>query len=283
MPVKKHSVEQIIAKLREIEKLTAQGLSIPLAAKKVGVTDQTFYRWRIRYGSLKEEEAKRLARWLARLCRIVSRPGAGRYARRRCATSASATISAATPATSSVNETGPASVLVEGNALAAGAVDMFIARVKLVSCRPTVCDAVQIPVRHTFPPTVPTGLHQDSGRFRESFWRLDWCKHRSIRQHVCPANSHITGDTRRFRQHHRRMGSHHLPAIGKRASLVHGRYDLFRRCCTGRIGGLDVEPGRDGRPTWSRSGHRDAASRLLGWTILLGNEVADALVGRRAS
>ncbi|MDP9281442.1 MAG: hypothetical protein M3P38_05040 [Chloroflexota bacterium] len=42
MPVKKHSVEQIIAKLREIEKLTAQGLSILLAAKKVGVTDQTF-------------------------------------------------------------------------------------------------------------------------------------------------------------------------------------------------------------------------------------------------
>ncbi len=60
MPVKKHSVEQIIAKLREIEKLTAQGMSIPLAAKKVGVTDQTFYRWRIRYGALKEEEAKRL-------------------------------------------------------------------------------------------------------------------------------------------------------------------------------------------------------------------------------
>jgi putative transposase len=60
VPVKKHSVEQIIAKLREIEKLTAQGMLIPLAAKTVGVTDQTFYRWRIRYGALKEEEAKRL-------------------------------------------------------------------------------------------------------------------------------------------------------------------------------------------------------------------------------
>lgn len=31
-----------------------------LAAKKVGITDQTFYRWRIRYGALKEDEAKRL-------------------------------------------------------------------------------------------------------------------------------------------------------------------------------------------------------------------------------
>jgi transposase len=68
-------VEQIIAKLREIEKLTAQGMSIPLAAKKVGVTDQTFYRWRIRYGALKEKEAKRLQlleQENARLKRIVA-------------------------------------------------------------------------------------------------------------------------------------------------------------------------------------------------------------------
>ena len=75
MPVKKHSVEQIIAKLREIEKLNAQGMSVPLAAKKVGVTDQTFYRWRIRYGALKEEEAKRLQlleQENARLKRIVA-------------------------------------------------------------------------------------------------------------------------------------------------------------------------------------------------------------------
>ena len=75
MPVKKHSVEQIIAKLREIEKLTAQGMSVPMAARKVGVTDQTFYRWRIRYGALKEEEAKRLQlleQENARLKRIVA-------------------------------------------------------------------------------------------------------------------------------------------------------------------------------------------------------------------
>ncbi len=75
MPVKKHSVEQIIAKLREIEKLTAQGMSVPMAARKVGVTDQTFYRWRIRYGALKEQEAKRLQlleQENARLKRIVA-------------------------------------------------------------------------------------------------------------------------------------------------------------------------------------------------------------------
>jgi transposase len=57
---KKYSVEQIIAKLREIEKLQAQGMSIPAAAKKLGITDQTFYRWRLRYGALKEDEAQRL-------------------------------------------------------------------------------------------------------------------------------------------------------------------------------------------------------------------------------
>jgi putative transposase len=44
MPVKKHSVEQIIAKLREVEKLTGQGMSIPMAAKKVGVKGQTAWR-----------------------------------------------------------------------------------------------------------------------------------------------------------------------------------------------------------------------------------------------
>ena len=75
MPVKKHSVEQIIAKLREVEKLTGQGMSIPMAARRVGVTDQTFYRWRTRYGALKEEEAKRLQlleQENARLKRIVA-------------------------------------------------------------------------------------------------------------------------------------------------------------------------------------------------------------------
>lgn len=60
MPTKKHTVEQIIVKLREVEKLTGQGMTIPQAAKRVGITDQTYYRWRARYGALKEDEAKRL-------------------------------------------------------------------------------------------------------------------------------------------------------------------------------------------------------------------------------
>ena len=62
MPVKKHSVEKIIAKLREIEKLTAHVDAH--GGEEGGATDQTFYRcyrWRTRYGALKEE-AKRLQR-----------------------------------------------------------------------------------------------------------------------------------------------------------------------------------------------------------------------------
>ena len=60
MQAKKYSVEQIIAKLREMERLQGQGLSIPAACKRLGISDQTFYRWRLRYGAMKEDEAQRL-------------------------------------------------------------------------------------------------------------------------------------------------------------------------------------------------------------------------------
>jgi putative transposase len=57
---KRYSAEQIVAKLREHEKLQGQGLTIPQASKRIGVSDQTFYRWRTKYGALKEDEAQRL-------------------------------------------------------------------------------------------------------------------------------------------------------------------------------------------------------------------------------
>src|SRR5262249_30741767 len=60
MRSKRYSAEQIVAKLREAEKLQAQGLTIPQACKRLGISQQTFYRWRIRYGALKEDEAQRL-------------------------------------------------------------------------------------------------------------------------------------------------------------------------------------------------------------------------------
>jgi putative transposase len=60
MPNKRYSVEQIIAKLREAEKLQGQGLTVAQTCKKLQISDQTFFRWRLKYGALKEDEAQRL-------------------------------------------------------------------------------------------------------------------------------------------------------------------------------------------------------------------------------
>lgn len=60
MPQRKYSVEQIVAKLREAEKLQAQGMTIAQVCKRLQISDQTFFRWRIKYGALKEDEAQRL-------------------------------------------------------------------------------------------------------------------------------------------------------------------------------------------------------------------------------
>ncbi len=75
MPGKRYSVEQIVAKLREAERLQGQGATIPQVCKKLGVSEQTFYRWRLKYGALKEDEAQRLKaleQENARLKRIVA-------------------------------------------------------------------------------------------------------------------------------------------------------------------------------------------------------------------
>lgn len=72
---KRYSTEQIVAKLREAEKLQAQGSTIPQLCKRLGISEQTFYRWRIKYGALKEDEAQRLKALEAenaRLKRIVA-------------------------------------------------------------------------------------------------------------------------------------------------------------------------------------------------------------------
>lgn len=57
---RKHTAEQIIAKLREAELEIAQGHTVAQAAKKIGVTEQTYYRWRKEYGGLRTNQAKRL-------------------------------------------------------------------------------------------------------------------------------------------------------------------------------------------------------------------------------
>jgi len=52
--------EQIIAKLREAEVELARGKKVPEACRKIGVTEQTYYRWKKEYGGLRVDQAKRL-------------------------------------------------------------------------------------------------------------------------------------------------------------------------------------------------------------------------------
>ena len=60
MPRKRFMPEQIIPKLREAEVLLAKGTKMPQVCRKIGVTEQTYYRWRKEYGGLRTDQAKRL-------------------------------------------------------------------------------------------------------------------------------------------------------------------------------------------------------------------------------
>ena len=60
MKSNKHTVEQIISKLRQAEVELAKGATVPQAARKLGITDQTYYRWRKEYGGIRLDQAKRL-------------------------------------------------------------------------------------------------------------------------------------------------------------------------------------------------------------------------------
>ena len=57
---KSHSPERIINKLREAEILLNQGANVGEASRKIGITEQTYYRWRKEYGGMRVEQAKRL-------------------------------------------------------------------------------------------------------------------------------------------------------------------------------------------------------------------------------
>ena len=60
MPTKRHTPEQVINKLREAEVAMAQGSTVGEASRQIGVTQQTFYRWRNEYGGLRIDQVKRL-------------------------------------------------------------------------------------------------------------------------------------------------------------------------------------------------------------------------------
>ena len=72
---KRHTAEQIVAKLREAEVELAKGRKIPEVARKLSITEQTYYRWRKEYGGLRSDQARRfkeLERENVRLKKLVA-------------------------------------------------------------------------------------------------------------------------------------------------------------------------------------------------------------------
>ena len=57
---KRHTPEQIITALREAEVGLACGKSVKLISRELGITEQTYYRWRREYGAMKVSQARRL-------------------------------------------------------------------------------------------------------------------------------------------------------------------------------------------------------------------------------
>ena len=75
MARKRYTAEEIIGKLREAEVALAQGESVAKVARRLGVAEPTYYRWRREYGGLRVDQAKRLKeleRENSRLKRLVA-------------------------------------------------------------------------------------------------------------------------------------------------------------------------------------------------------------------
>ncbi len=60
MGIRRRTVEEIIAKLRDAEVRLAQGETVGQVCRQLGVSEQTFYRWRREYGGLRMDQGKRL-------------------------------------------------------------------------------------------------------------------------------------------------------------------------------------------------------------------------------
>ena len=75
MKHRRHTPDQIVRKLREAERLIAEGADTATVAKHLEVSEQTYHRWRNQYGGMKADDAKRLKeleRENTRLKRIVA-------------------------------------------------------------------------------------------------------------------------------------------------------------------------------------------------------------------
>ena len=60
MAVKRDKPAEIVLKLRQVEVLQVQGISIADAVRQIGVTQQTYFRWRKDYGGMSRDQLKRL-------------------------------------------------------------------------------------------------------------------------------------------------------------------------------------------------------------------------------
>ncbi len=60
MKGRRHTPEQIVRKLHDADRLIAEGKSMAIVLKQLGVSEQTYYRWRKAYGELSPDEARRL-------------------------------------------------------------------------------------------------------------------------------------------------------------------------------------------------------------------------------
>jgi transposase-like protein len=72
---KRHSAEEIVNRLREAEVALSKGQAIAEVCKQIGISEQTYYRWRKEYGGLKSDQARRLKeleRENARLKRLLA-------------------------------------------------------------------------------------------------------------------------------------------------------------------------------------------------------------------
>ena len=61
MKRKRHTPQQVVRKLQEAQAALSAGRELAAVCQMLGISEQTYYRWRKKYGGMKAEEAKRLA------------------------------------------------------------------------------------------------------------------------------------------------------------------------------------------------------------------------------
>jgi putative transposase len=60
MPRKRHKPEEIVAKLRQVDVMMAQGHAVADAVRSIGVSDVTYHRWRSEFGGLGSDQVRRM-------------------------------------------------------------------------------------------------------------------------------------------------------------------------------------------------------------------------------